>query len=224
MAVAPHPDDAEIGCGGTLIRAARCGQATGILELTRGEMGSLGDPDTRLEEARAAARIMGLAWRGNLELPDGRLGLEEHHALELATALRTLRPRLLLLPHHADRHPDHVGAYALGKRALHLAGLRRAPLEGEPFKVPRVLLYPGNAPVEADVLIDVEPYLEAWAEAVLAHASQFGGEAVSETVNPEVVERRKARMSYWGTFAGLRYAEAFCSELPLRLELDALLR
>jgi N-acetylglucosamine malate deacetylase 1 len=219
LTLAPHPDDAEIGTGGTLIKAAQNGRAVGILELTAGEMGTLGTPEIRLQETCDAAKIMGLAFRGNLHLEDGRLGQEEGQALELAAALRVLRPQTLLMPHFQDRHPDHIGSYHLGKRALHLAGLTKAALEGKPFKVPRTLLYQGNAPIEAQVLVDVTDQQEVWEQCVMAHHSQFTGGYISETVTPQILERRKARMMYWGTFIGVQYAEAYSSEGPLLLEL-----
>jgi len=218
LCIAPHPDDAEIGAGGTLIKAAQSGKSVGILELTRGELGTQGTPEIRLEETRRAAEIMALSFRGNLELPDGSIGLLEHDALELARALRILRPRTLLLPHFQDRHPDHSGSYRIGKQAVHLAGLSKATLEGAPYKVGRILLYQGNAPLEPTLLVDVSAQLETWERCVMAHASQFTGAYVSETVTPDILERRRARMMYWGTFAGARYAEAFVSETPFLLE------
>ncbi len=222
LCLAPHPDDAEIGAGGTLIRLARAGRKVGVLELTRGERGTLGDPDTRGRECVRAAEIMGLAWRGQLGLEDGNVRDTPGAALKLAAALRALRPSLLLAPHSTDRHPDHVGAAQLAARAVHLAGLAKADVPGEPHKVARTLLYQGNAPMQPSVLVDVESVLEEWEAAIRAHASQFSGRAVSETVTPEVIERRRARLTYWGTFVGRKYCEAFASEGPLLLNVDAL--
>jgi N-acetylglucosamine malate deacetylase 1 len=218
LAIAPHPDDAEIGCGGTLIKAARGGQAIGILELTRGEMGTLGTPEIRDIEALNASRVMGLAYRGNLALPDGRLQDNLEQRRSLAQAIRNLRPHTLLVPHEKDRHPDHVGAARLCDSAIHMAGLQKAEIAGTPHKVRRILYYQGNAPIEANVLVDVSSVIEIWEQAVMAHQSQFTGAAVSETVTPEILERRKARMMYWGTFVGVRYAEAFVSRVPVLLE------
>ncbi|MFC4639071.1 bacillithiol biosynthesis deacetylase BshB1 [Deinococcus hohokamensis] len=218
LCVAPHPDDAEIGAGGTLIRLAHSGQAVGILELTRGEGGTLGTPTARAAECVAAARIMGLAWRGQLGLPDGGLVDSPAGARALAEVLRAVRPRVLVVPHHRDRHPDHFGAYHLAKRAVHLAGLRKADVPGEPHRVTRVLLYQGNADIQPNVLVDVEASLPVWEAAVLAHESQFSGAAVSETVTPEILERRRARLQYWGTLARVRYAEAFEAEDGLLLD------
>ncbi len=212
LCLAPHPDDAEIGAGGTLIRLAQLRRPVGILELSRGERGTQGTPQIRQQECIDAAKIMGLAWRGQLGLPDGALIDTTEGAHALAAVLRALRPRVLLVPHYQDRHPDHFGTYHLSKRAIHLAQLRKADLAGEPHRVSRVLLYQGNADIKPSLFVDVGQVQEVWAAAILAHHSQFGGEAVSETVTPEIVERRRARQSYWGTLARVRYAEAFESE------------
>lgn len=219
LAVAPHPDDAELGVGGTLAKAAREGRAVGVLDLTRGELGSKGDPETRAREAAAAARVLGLAWRENLGLPDGGLADEPEAARILAMQLRRSRPRVLLAPHPEDRHPDHVDAAALVRRAVHLAGLARADVEGEPHKPERVLWYPGNEPVHPHLLVDVSTTIEVWEAAVLAFASQFEGADVSETVGPAGLEARRALRRYWGNLAGVSYAEPLVSLRPWLLDL-----
>ena len=215
LAIAPHPDDAEIGCGGTLLVAAGLGKRTGILELTRGELGTLGTPEVRDAEAIAAARILGLAYRGNLRWPDGSVMDGGAYRLELAAVIRELRPRVLLVPHESDRHPDHVGAARVAVAAVHFAALKNAPLEGKPHRVAQVLHYQGNADIAANVVTDVSNVIDDWQRAVMAHASQFTGLEVSNTVSPLILERRRARMTYWGAFAGVPLAEGFESYSPL---------
>ncbi len=218
LVLAPHPDDAEIGAGGTLARLSREGHPAGILELTRGEGGTQGDPDIREAECVEAARLLGLAWRGQLGLPDGGLMETPEQARALAIALRYVRPRVLAVPHYRDRHPDHFGAYHLAKRAVHLAALARADVPGKPWRIGRLLMYQGNADIAANILVDVEADLPTWEAAVTAHVSQFTGAAISETVTPEIVQRRRARMMYWGTLGKARYCEAFESEELLVLD------
>ena len=218
LVLAPHPDDAEIGAGGTLARLSREGHAAGILELTRGEGGTQGDIETREAECVAAARILGLAWRGQLALPDGGLMDTPEQARALAIALRYVRPRVLAVPHHKDRHPDHFGAYHLAKRAVHLAALKKADVPGEPHRVSRLLMYQGNADIAANILVDVGEDMPTWQSAIEAHASQFTGAAISETVTPEIIERRRARLMYWGTLGKARYCEAYESEEVLMLD------
>lgn len=218
LCIAPHPDDAEIGAGGTLALLARAGQHVGVLELTAGEMGTLGTPAVRLRECADAAEILGLAWRGCLHLPDGRLSASDAVQVSaLAATFRLLRPRLLFIPHAVDRHPDHVAAHQLCKLAIHVAGLAKAELAGQPWRFQRVLAYQGNADFSPNVFVDVEEALPQWEAAIMAHASQFTGHAVSETVSPDVIERRRARLGYWGTLAKRRTAEAFFSEDGLLL-------
>jgi N-acetylglucosamine malate deacetylase 1 len=219
LCIAPHPDDAEIGCGGSLARAKSVGKRTGILELTLGEMGSLGTPEIRLQEARDAAEILGLSFRGNMRWTDGAVMDTETYRLALAQVIRDLKPKTVLVPHETDRHPDHVGAARVATSALHFAGLRKTKLTGEPHKVSKVLYYQGNAPIEANVLVNVSSVMDIWEAAIMAHSSQFTGETVSETVSPEILERRKARMMYWGTFIGVRYAESYESRMPLEFGL-----
>ncbi|MFB9993806.1 bacillithiol biosynthesis deacetylase BshB1 [Deinococcus oregonensis] len=222
LCLAPHPDDAEIGAGGTLIRLARAGRAVGVLELSRGESGTQGTPLERAAECVAAAEIMGLAWRGQLGLPDGGLADTPAGAQALAATLRAVRPRVLVVPHHADRHPDHFGTYSLAKRAVHLAALKKADVPGEPHRVSRVLLYQGNADIRANLLVDVGAVMADWEAAIRAHTSQFSGAYISETVTPEIIERRKGRLTYWGTLLRVRYAEAFETEEPLLVDPERL--
>ncbi len=219
LAIAPHPDDAEIGCGGTLAKAQVAGKRTGILELTRGESGSLGTPEIRDAESMQAAKILGLSYRGNLCLEDGNISDDASSRNALAQVLRDVQPKILLVPHSHDRHPDHRAAAQLSASAVHLAGLRKAKLVGQAHKVSRIFYYQGNAAIQANVLVDIGEHMDTWAAAIMAHASQFSGEAISETVTPEILERRKARLMYWATFVGVRYAEAFESALPVTMNL-----
>lgn len=218
LCLAPHPDDAEIGAGGTLIRLARAGKKVGILELSRGEGGTQGSVQERAAECVNAASIMGLAWRGQLGLPDGGLTDLPEEARALAAALRAARPRVLVVPHHLDRHPDHFGTYQLAKRAVHLAALWKADVQGEPHRVQRVLLYQGNADIRANILVDIGDVMDTWEAAIRAHTSQFSGGYVSETVTPEIIERRKGRLTYWGTLLRVKYAEPFEAEDPLLID------
>lgn len=215
LVLAPHPDDGELGCGGTLARAKAEGLSTGILDLTRGEMGSKGTPQERAKEVEEASRILGLDYRGNLGLPDGGLGDVLEQRLELAQALRQLKPRIVLAPLEADRHPDHTAASRLAVAAVHLAGLRKAPLAGEPHRVERLFFYPGNHPFTPSFLVKISAFIDQWEQAVLAYRSQFAGEGVSETVGPKGVEARKAMRRHFGNYLGVDYAEPFVSPLPV---------
>src|SRR5271157_1807605 len=131
LAIAPHPDDAELTCGGTLLRMAETGYHTGILDLTQGEMGTRGTPEIRAREAARAAKILGVKLRRNLGLPDARLRVCDEFKTAIAEVIRELEPHTVLLPYWQGRHPDHYTAATLGYEACFIAGLKNYPLGGE---------------------------------------------------------------------------------------------
>src|SRR5215472_1648826 len=125
LAIAAHRDDVEQTCGGTLLKMAQLGYRTGILDLTRGEMGTRGSAEDREREAAEAARILQVAWRGALDIPDGRVENTFENKLKVARVLREQRPRVVILPYWKGRHPDHYTASTLGYEACFLAGLSK---------------------------------------------------------------------------------------------------
>jgi bacillithiol biosynthesis deacetylase BshB1 len=215
LVIGPHPDDAELGMGGSLARAKAQGLSTAVVDLSRGEAGTKGTPDERAQEAAAASKVLGLDARLNLGWPDSRILDTEDRRLELATALRELKPKVVAAPHPNDRHPDHVQAAQIVGPAVHLAGLTNAHLPGEPHKVRHVFHYMGNGPFEAHLVIDTSDHIETWEAAVRCYASQFTGEGASETVTPDVYRRRRGRAAYWGTFIDAAYGEPLWSPRPL---------
>src|SRR5262252_1496515 len=128
LAIAAHRVDVEQTCGGTLLKAAQRGQKTGILDLTRGEMGTRGTADDREREANDAAKILGVEWRSALDIPDGRVENTWENRLKVAAVIRETRPRVLILPYWKGRHPDHFTASILGYEACFLAGLAKLDL------------------------------------------------------------------------------------------------
>lgn len=215
LVVSPHPDDAELGMGGSLARAKAEGKVTGIIDLTRGEAGTKGTPETRAKEVAAATKVLKLDVRHNMGWPDSRILDSEDRRLQLAHVLRELKPRVVVAPHANDRHPDHVSAAHIVPAAVHLAGLKNSPLSGEPYKPKHLFFYMGNGPFEASLVIDVSQYIDIWEEAVRCYESQFTGEAASETVTPEIFWRRRGRAAYWGTFIGAQYGEPLHSPRPV---------
>ena len=125
LAIAAHRDDVEQTCGGTLLKASQRGQRTGILDLTKGEMGTRGTADDRAREAADAAKILGVIWRRALDLPDGRVENTWENRLKVASVIRETRPRVIILPYWKGRHPDHYTASVLGYEACFLAGLSK---------------------------------------------------------------------------------------------------
>jgi len=125
LAIAAHPDDVELTCGGTLIKMAKRGYKTGVLDLTAGEMGTRGTADDRAREAADAAKILAVSWRKALDLPDGRVENTWENRLKVAGVIRETRPRVIILPYWKGRHPDHYTASVLGYEACFLAGLAK---------------------------------------------------------------------------------------------------
>src|SRR5882672_1954550 len=174
LAIAAHPDDVELTCGGTLLKAAEQGYKTGILDLTAGEMGTRGTPETRLEEAAKAARILRVTHRENLRLPDAHLEVNTEYKLAIARRIRALKPRTVILPYWDGRHPDHYNAARLGYEGCFLAGLKQLPIEGQafrPFKILYSTVY--YKEVRPTFVVDITPYFDRRYRAILAYHSQF---------------------------------------------------
>ena len=215
-----HPDDVELACGGLAALLASHGQAVAIADLTRGELGTRGDAETRSREAAAAAAALGVSHRENLGLPDG--GLDRHDRAQLVAVvecLRRHRPALVVAPDRDDAHPDHVEASLLVTRACYLAGLARWPAAGERFRPARLLyaLYRGTA--RAQLVVDVTPVWERRVAAIAAHASQLDPAAGPDTylTAPGFLSEVEARARVFGASTGGMFGEGFRSRGPLVL-------
>jgi len=134
LAIAAHPDDVELTCGGTILKMGQRGYRTGILDLTAGEMGTRGTPEIRASEAAKAAKVLGVKWRGTLGVPDSDVQPSRQNKLRLASMIRELRPKTVILPYWEARHPDHYHASTLGYEGCFLAGLKQLPIGGEAYR------------------------------------------------------------------------------------------
>jgi bacillithiol biosynthesis deacetylase BshB1 len=215
LAFGPHPDDVEIFCGGTLIRLADRGYRVGVVDMTHGELASRGTPEIRAGEAAAAAQVLGVAWRGNLGLPDGGIdgGPGSPHLAVVVGALRAHRPEIVLVPWREERHPDHVAASALLKRATFLAGLRRfaGPAPAEPFVPRQVLHYEMRHRMVPSFVVDTTDAWTRKAAAIACHASQMAGrpgDVPTLIGSPLAIDAIEARDRYRGSQIGVRYGEA----------------
>src|SRR5437879_10042433 len=173
LAIAAHPDDAELTCGGTLVKMADRGYSTGILDLTAGEMGTRGTPEIRAREAAAAAKIVRLKVRENLGIPDSDVTPSRPYKLALAQKIRELRPHTVILPYWDGRHPDHYHAATLGYEGCFLAGLKQLPIEGEAFRPFKILYSISYADVRPTFVVDISAQYQQRRKAVLAFRSQF---------------------------------------------------
>jgi len=186
LAVMAHPDDAELLCGGALIRSADAGERTGVVDLTRGEMGSRGSAQLRAEEAAQAAAILGLAERRNAGLPDSQLENTLEARRRVASLIRELRPRVVVAHWTEGRHPDHRIASQLTWDACFLAGLRNFDAAGEPFR-PEKFVYATAFREDADpptFVVDITDQMDRKMAAIEAYSSQFEGASQAGEVYP----------------------------------------
>jgi bacillithiol biosynthesis deacetylase BshB1 len=214
LAIAPHPDDVELTCGGTMIKMAQAGYRTGILDLTRGETGTRGTPETRLKEAARAGKIMGAAVRRNLGLPDAHLQVSEDYKASIAAVIREFQPHTVILPYWRGRHPDHYAAATLGYEACFVAGLKNYALEGEAFRPFKIVYAASYADARPTFAVDITKQYERRRRAILAYASQFRPTARdrrSKVALPldELEERMSLQARHYGRMIGVKYAEGF---------------
>ena len=215
LAIAPHPDDVELTCGGTLLKASEQGYKTGILDLTAGEMGTRGTPETRLKEAAKAARILRVSHRENLRLPDAHLEVSKTTKLAVAQRIRALQPHTVILPYWEGRHPDHYTAARLAYEGCFLAGLKQLPIEGEafrPFKILYSTVY--YREVRPTFVVDISKYYDRRYRAILAYQSQFSPKTKDKKSKVDIpLDRLHNDVNliarYYGQMAGVEYAEPF---------------
>jgi N-acetylglucosamine malate deacetylase 1 len=213
LAIAAHRDDIEQTCGGTLLKMAERGHATGILDLTQGEMGTRGTAEDRTREAEEAARILRVGWRRALDIPDGRVENTWENRLKVARVVRETRPQVVILPYWQGRHPDHYTTSVLGYEACFLAGLAKLDLDGlephRPFKIVYATLYYDIRPT---FVVDITDQFEARLQSILAYRSQFTDQQAGHGIFPaqaEIRGRVEAMARFYGVLAGVKYAEPF---------------
>ena len=227
LAIAAHRDDVEQTCGGTLLKAAQRGQRTGILDLTRGEMGTRGTAEDREGEANDAAKILGVSWRRALDIPDGRVENTFENRLKVAMVIRETRPRVVILPYWKGRHPDHYTASTLGYEACFLAGLAKLDtaeagrlrdsrqdagatlLPHRPFKIVYATLYYDIRPT---FVVDISDQFEGKFSSILAYKSQFGDQEAGKDIFPahqEIRARVDSMARFYGMLGGVTYGEPF---------------
>lgn len=224
LAIAPHPDDVELTCGGTLLKAAEQGYKTGILDLTAGEMGTRGTRETRLKEAARAARILRVAHRENLGLPDAHLEVSNEMKCAVAQRIRALQPHTVILPYWEGRHPDHYTAARLGYEGCFLAGLKQMPIEGEafrPFKILYATVYFRD--VRPTFVVDISRHFERRYQAILAYHSQFRPKTKEKKSKVDIpLDRLHHEVNliarYYGQMAGVEYAEPFLVKEVMQVE------
>lgn len=214
LAFGPHPDDVEVCAGGLMLLAAERGMRTAIVDLTRGEAGSRGTPESRARESERATKILRLVGRENLGLPDTQVRVVAEQEEAVVAAIRRWRPRIVLSPCREDRHPDHLAAAELVRRAYYAATIGRAAGGGLPPHRPDALIeYFGHLEPAPSFIVDISAVWERRLEAVACYASQLGTDgAAGPTTNiaaPDFKRRLETRYAYWGSRIGAAYGEPF---------------
>lgn len=235
VAFGAHPDDIEICCGGLMVKLSEKGYRTGVVDLTRGELGTGGDVKTREEESAKAGKILGLAERRNLALPDGAInplsGVEHESGdsssqlAKVVGVLRELRPEIVLIPYAKERHPDHVATHGLLVRALFFAGLRhfQATTKTRKYNPRQVLLYPTRYESTPAFVVDISAVHTKKIEAIRCYKSQLYREGMKEEektllASPLATRAIDARDAYYGAMVGTEFGEPYFSQNALSLQ------
>jgi len=228
LAIAAHRDDIEQTCGGTLLKMARFGARTGILDLTLGEMGSRGSIESRSAEAAEAARILQVTWREALDIPDGRVENTYVNRIKIARVIREQRPRVVILPYWKGRHPDHYTCATLGYEACFLAGLRRlghtaATADVDSFEIHRLRNHDPHRPfkivyatlyydVRPTFVVDITSEFESKLESIYAYKEQFSDQGAGSKDFPahsDIRQRVASMAHFYGMLVGVKYGEPF---------------
>lgn len=224
LAIGVHPDDVELSCSGTLLRHIAQGKTVGLLDLTRGELGTRGTAETRDAEAADATQIMGAAFRHNIALADGFFEHSQESILKIIPIIREYRPDIVLANAITDRHPDHGRAAKLVADACFLAGLIKIPtvgFDGKPqdrWRPKALYHYIQDYYIKPDFVVDITPYLDKKIELILAYKTQFYDPNSKEPDTPisgkGFLDFIKARNMDFGRAAGFEYAEGFTVARP----------
>ncbi len=215
LAVFSHPDDAELSVSGTLLKLKSLGYRTGVIDMTRGEMGTRGTPEIREREAENAARVLKLDARLNLNQPDGHIWPTEEARTALVRVIRSYKPKVLMTTHWDDPHPDHANTSRITREAARLATMARYDEEGNqsPIPMPSIMHSVFSRLVLPSFIVDVSEFIDEKMASIRAHESQFyqaeSSEPVTRISAPGFLEEIEYRMRYYGSLIGTRAGEPF---------------
>ncbi len=223
LAIAAHRDDVELTCAGTLVKAQRAGYRTGIVDLTAGETATLGDAETRAREAEQAATVMGVAERVSAGMPDAGIFNTQESRRTVVELIRQMRPRTVILPFPAGRHPDHRIASELCRDACYLAGLARYDASGEPHRPDKVLYAQAyrEDPGKPTFVVDVSAEFDTKMKAIHCYSSQFGGAQAAGELFPtgqDLYELIRVQDAHYGSLIRCEYGEPFYTLETVRID------
>jgi bacillithiol biosynthesis deacetylase BshB1 len=215
----PHPDDIEIGLGGTVAKHAGLGFGVGLCDLTAGELGTNGTVEERLAEGEAARAVLGARWRVNLRWPDRGITADSDRLRAAVEVLRAARPRAVALPYWSDRHPDHAAASRVLEEVVFNSGLRRYGSGTEAWKPERVCYYFINDSAVPSLVIDVSDHYETKRRALACHSTQFtprdNGGVATRLTSPRFRQLIESRDAQFGAAAGVAFAEGLVVREPM---------
>jgi bacillithiol biosynthesis deacetylase BshB1 len=223
LVMAAHPDDAELAVSGTIVDAVAKGKKVGIVDFTRGELGTRGTPEIRLAESAEATKILGIQVRENLGLADGFFQNDRESQLKLIEVIRKYQPDIVLANALEDRHPDHGKGAALAIDACFLSGLRKIDTGLPAWRPKHVYNYIQDRYLEPDFVIDISAHWEKKEAAIRAFKSQFfdpnSNEPASYISSPDFLDFIEARAQEMGHKIGVKYGEGFQSQSPIQMSL-----
>jgi bacillithiol biosynthesis deacetylase BshB1 len=213
MVFGAHPDDIEIGCGGTIIKMTDAGRRVVLVDLVRGELGTRGSAEIRAREAERGTEILGAHARENLELEDGHIRITREGRTRVARAIRQWKPATVLLPYWEDRHPDHSHASRLVYEGTFLAGLSRFDTGQERHRPTRLIYYMGWYEFDPTFIVDITDQFERKMEAIYAYSTQFhpdgSPDPQTRLTSPNTDWLIRSRMAYYGARIRVHYGEGF---------------
>ncbi len=219
LAIGAHPDDVEIGMGGTIAKHIGLGYSVGILDLTQGELGANGTPQERIEEGNAAKEILGCQFRHNLKLTDGGVEHSKENVALLVNFIKCCKPKLVFAPYYLDKHPDHVACGKLTEESIFMSTVNKFLPHNNTHQVQQLLFYAVNPQVPPSLIVDISHHYEIKKRAVLAHKSQFIKRELS--VETEInkwngfPEKLTLRDRYLGMQINADYGEGFVVKIPV---------
>ena len=232
MVFAAHPDDAELAMGGTIARFANNGFSVGIVDLTRGEMGTRGNADIRQKEAIEAAKILKTSIRENLLIPDGDIEISNGNIRKIVMLMRKYKPKIVFAPFFNDRHPDHISASKLIKRAMFVSGLEKIKtsekeIDQLAYRPAKLYYYMQTYTFEPSFIVDISNFFETKMKSVWAYSTQFHNPESNEPEtfisSPEFIEYLAARAKFYGFQIGKKFGEPFYCEEKIEQNLNGML-
>lgn len=222
LAFAAHPDDIELACSGLLLKLKSAGYATGIIDLTRGELGTRGSAEIRKQEAAAASAILDLKVRENAGLKDGDIQVNSENKIIVIEKIRRFKPNIVLCPYWDDRHPDHENASRLVQEACFLAGLPKIKTKTEAHRPKAVIFYFQHKAVSPSFIVDISPHFASKMKAIHAYKSQFFSKSSDEPEtyisSANFLDFIEARAKYFGFQIGVKYGEPFLVKSAIKVD------